>query len=92
MGAGRGRYLVEALLPLHAVHAARERHAALPPVLPFQAVGRRRRGLAERNLAVGRRQTRFVARGGGGSAGQSLLPVMDQLPATQRKTQRLCGG
>lgn len=76
------RYLVEALLSLHAVHAARERHTALPSVLPFDAVGRRR-GLAERDLAVGGRQAWFVPHGGGSSARQSLLPVVDQLSAAE---------
>lgn len=75
------RYLVEALLSLHVVHASRQRHVALPPVLSAQAVGWRRR-LAQGDLAVGGRQAGFGTSRRGAPSRQGLLSVVNQLPAT----------
>lgn len=78
------RYLVEALVPLHVVHASRQRHVPLSAVLSAQAVGRRRR-LAQRDLTVGGRQALFGARRRGAPSCQGLLSVMNQLSATEDK-------
>lgn len=70
------RYLVEALLPLHVVHAPRQRHVALPSVLSAQAVGWWRR-LAQGDLAVGGRQALFGTSRRGAPSRQSLLSVVN---------------
>lgn len=74
------RYLVEALLSLHVVHASRQPHAALPSVLSAQAIGWGR-GLAEGDLTVGGRQALFGTGGRGAPSRQGLLSVVNQLPA-----------
>lgn len=82
------KYLIRALLSLHAVHAPWQRHAALTSIVSTEAVGRRR-SLAERYFTAGSWEALLVSDGGGTSPSESFLSVMDQLSASQRKKNQV---